>query len=102
MEAKENSLSEGWVIDASNSTSTTMCFVHMAMLNHYIQSGGTSTEMGVLFSDTPPGAVLGVIHLVDENELKNWITANIARLRKMVPPEQLDAYNTIATVSIPG
>jgi hypothetical protein len=72
------------------------------MLNHYIQSGGTSTDMGVLFSETPPGAILGVIHLVGEDELRTWITNNITRLREIVPPEQLDAYNTIATVSVPG
>jgi hypothetical protein len=29
MQSEENSLPEGWIIDASNSIDSTMCYVHM-------------------------------------------------------------------------
>lgn len=92
----ENSRSElQWVIDASNSTKEDFCFVHLSLVNSYIQSGGKSTGMGVSYSSTPPGLVGGVIHFEGEEELKKWIDSNMFRLKDILPEELLSQLGPI-------
>lgn len=89
-----------WIIDASNSTEDDLCFVHLSILAHYVQSGGSDFGLGVLYSNKSPGNVSGVIHLKNEEELKKWIAKNTSRLRDVIPEEMLATYSSIETIEI--